>query len=84
MNFVRRIERSKWNCLRSGFLARGGAGQLKLHSGTQLRERGHLFPLSFKSSYLACKEKILSPDRLSKVEFFSSDACEKHTGAPPL
>ena len=72
---------SKWNCLRSGFLARGGAGQLKLHSGTQLKRERSFVPLSFKST---CKEKILSPDRFSKVEFFSSDAWEKHTAAPPL
>ena len=60
---------SKWNCLRSGFLARGGAGQLKLHSGTQLRERGHLFPLSFKLTYLACKEKYSLLIDLAKLNF---------------
>ena len=62
MNFVRRIERSKWNCLRSGFLALGRASQLKVHLRTK-REREQ------KQTYI-CFLKVSVPTSLAKIKTY--------------
>ena len=62
MNFIRRIERSKWNCLRSGFLALGRASQLKVHLRTK-REREQ------KQTYI-CFLKVSVPTSLAKIKTY--------------
>ena len=62
MNFIRRIERSKWNCLRSGFLALGRASQLKVHLRTK-REREQ------KQTYI-CFLKVSVPTSPAKIKTY--------------
>ena len=62
MNFIRRIERSKWNCLRSGFLALGRASQLKVHLRTK-REREQ------KQTYI-CFLKVSVPTSPAKLKTY--------------